>query len=249
MCFDILGAGLVVFMKRFLQTLTLLLSTVLISAAFGWHDETHLAVAKAAGYYKWYNAVGADIAKTKAGNIEMYNHFFDNKEKAEVTPEMVFNQVERYNNPNDPSGHLYGAIIASLREYKRHAESGKYAEYHIALCAHYLADLSQPLHNTHYDNFNKTHHGINDGIVEEEVLENIGEIKKNMHPVTLRTEHFENDLAREIARIANQARKLGYILKKENRDMTKEEAYIQLGYSASLLKAVLIHLGKKTDIH
>lgn len=45
-----------------------------LSIAFGWHDETHLAVAKAAGYSKWYNAVGADITKTKAGSIEFYNH-------------------------------------------------------------------------------------------------------------------------------------------------------------------------------
>jgi len=34
-----------------------------LSIAFGWHDETHLAVAKAAGYSKWYNAVGADMTK------------------------------------------------------------------------------------------------------------------------------------------------------------------------------------------
>ena len=44
--------------------------------AFGWFDETHLAVAKAAGYHKWYNVVGPDIAKIKAGDVEKYNHFF-----------------------------------------------------------------------------------------------------------------------------------------------------------------------------
>ena len=68
-----------------------------------------------------------------------------------------------------------------------------------------------------------------------------------MYPVNLRRDNFEYDLANEIARIANQARKLGRTLKKENRDMTKEEAYIQLGHSASLLKAVLTHFGKKTE--
>jgi hypothetical protein len=30
-----------------------------------WHDETHIAIAKAAGYEKWFNAAGADIAKIK----------------------------------------------------------------------------------------------------------------------------------------------------------------------------------------
>ena len=31
-----------------------------------WFDETHIAVAKAAGYQKWYNAAGADMIKLKA---------------------------------------------------------------------------------------------------------------------------------------------------------------------------------------
>ena len=28
-----------------------------------WFDETHLAIPKAAGYSKWYNAAAADVAK------------------------------------------------------------------------------------------------------------------------------------------------------------------------------------------
>ncbi len=153
-------------------------------------------------------------------------------------------QVNKYNSREDKEGHLYGAIIASLREYKKTVEAGKYPEYHIAFCAHYVSDLSQPLHNTRYDDFNKTHHVINDGIVENEVLKNITSIEKNMYPVNLNPKHFEEDLSREIARIANLSRKLGHKLRTENRDMTKEEAYIQLGHSASLLKAILKCLGK-----
>jgi hypothetical protein len=49
---------------------------------------------------------------------------------------------------------------------------------------------------------------------------------------------FEADLVREIARIANLSRILGYKLRAEKRYMTKQEAYIQLGHSASLLKAL-----------
>ena len=44
---------------------------------------------------------------------------------------------------------------------------------------------------------------------------------------------------KEIARIANLSMKLGYQLEKENRMLTKEEAFVQLGHSASLLKAIL----------
>jgi len=207
--------------------------------AAGWHDETHLAVAKVAGYYKWYNAVGADMAKIKADRIERNNHYFNNINRVEVTPRMVFEQARRYNDPKDTEGHLYGAIVASLREYKKTKLVGKYAEYHLAFCAHYVGDLSQPLHNYPYDDFNKIHHSANDGVVEKEVLQNISKIEKYMYPIRLRPQYFERDLAREISRIANISRKLAYKLQKEGRDMTKGEAYRQLGHSASLLKAIL----------
>ena len=222
--------------------LVLLLTLNYAPGAYGWHDETHLAVAKAAGYYKWYNAAGADITKIKAGPIEKNNHYFDNSENVHVTPELILEQAKKYNDPDDNEGHLYGAIIASLREYINTREKGKYAEYHLAFCAHYIGDLSQPFHNIPYDDFNKSHHSFNDGIVEGEVLKNIRKIKTHMYQIKLRPDHFEEDLAKEIARIAHHARNLGYRLKEEQRDLTKEEAYTQLGQSASLLRAVLHHL-------
>jgi hypothetical protein len=49
----------------------------------------------------------------------------------------------------------------------------------------------------------------------------------------------EEDLVREIARIANLSIKLGYQLEAENRMLSKEEAYGQLVHSASLLRALL----------
>jgi hypothetical protein len=231
------------FNKFFLLLFILLL--LFTDHAFGWHDETHLAVAKAAGYYKWYNATGADMAKIKAGWVEGYNHFFNNSKKKEITPEMVLDQAARYNHPNDKEGHLYGAIIASIREYKKIIKESKYAEYHIAFCVHYIADLSQPLHNIAYDDFNKSRHSENDGIIDNNILENLVKIRKHMYNVNLRRDHFEYDLAKEIARVANQARRLGYMLKKTNRNMTEDEAYTQLGHSTSLLKAVLAHINKK----
>jgi hypothetical protein len=230
--------------KNIIIAIALLLSITVHSQdnAFGWHDETHLSVAKAAEYKKWYNAAGADMAKIKADRIERNNHYCNNPQKVEVTPEMVLRQVEKYNDPVDTEGHLYGAILTSLREYRETTETGKYAEYHLAFCAHYVGDLSQPLHNYPDDLFNLLHHKTNDGIVEEEVFEKISKIQENMYPIILRKEYFEEDLAREIARIANIARKLGYKLQEENRDMTKEEAYKQLGHSASLLKAILKYI-------
>jgi hypothetical protein len=80
--------------------------------------------------------------------------------------------------------------------------------------------------------------------VDDEIFENSDRIKANMQNMVLRPDTFEQDLAREIARLANTARYLGLRLKRENRVMTKDEAYRQLGHSASLLRAILVSLGK-----
>jgi hypothetical protein len=224
---------------KLIAAVALLLST---SPASAWHDKTHLVVAKVAGFASWYNAAGADLAKIKAGNIESYNHWYNNNAEGEVTPQTVFDQIPRYNQKNpsvDAEGHIYGAIIASLRQYIKESRAGKYAMYHLAYCAHYIGDLSQPLHNIPFDDFNKAYHNISDGIIEQTALEKPQKIIRHMYLIRLSTEKFEEDLAREIARIANISRALGYRLRAEKRNLAKEEAYIQLGHSASLLRAVL----------
>jgi hypothetical protein len=210
-----------------------------VSPAFAWHDRTHIAIAKAAGYEYWFNAAGADITKIKAGDIEEKNHYYNNYEELDVTDKLILSQVKCYNSPSDTEGHLYGAIIAALREYQKKQSSGKYAEYHMAFAAHYIGDLSQPLHNVRYDAFNKSHHSANDGIIDRDILDKIGDIQKHMYEIKIGPDHFEEDAAKEIARIANISRQLAKKLKAENRDMTSDEAFTQVGHSASLLKAIL----------
>jgi len=222
----------------------LLIMNISAGTSWAWHDKTHIAIAKAADYEHWYNAAGADITKIKAGPLEEKNHFFDNDKNIVVTDTLALDQSDRYNNPNDLEGHLYGAIISSIREYRNAKNAGKYAEYHMAFAVHYIGDLSQPLHNITHDSFNKSHHAINDGIVENEVMDKIEEIQRYMYEIKLNPNHFEEDLAHEIARIANISRLLGLKLKSENRNMTPTEAYLQLGHSASLLKAVLIGMAQ-----
>ncbi|MBI5015992.1 MAG: hypothetical protein HZB55_10965 [Deltaproteobacteria bacterium] len=224
-------------MKSWAARLSLFLlcfATTLANPALAWHDETHLAVAKAAGYAKWYNAVGPDIAKIKAGAIEQNNHYVNNPGNAPaVTAADVMKQVSRYNTV-EPTGHLYGAIIAAVRNYVAEKAKGKYGEYHLAYAAHYVADLSMPLHNTEYNAFNQKNHAAIDGLVESEVLENLARIR--IYPITIRS---EEDLAREIARVANLSCSLGRRLEAEDRLPTKDEAYGQLSHSASLLRAIL----------
>jgi hypothetical protein len=178
------------------------------------------------------------MAKLKAGDIERHNHYVNNSPDTKVTPEMVLDQRRNYNRI-DKSGHLYGAIIASLRDYIKDKKGGKYAEYHLAFCAHYVSDLSQPLHNTAYDTFNWRHHKEIDGIINDEVLDNLDRIK--IYPIKIES---EEDLAKEVAKIANDAKELGYKLEEENRLLTKNEAYRQISRSASLFRAILDYVEK-----
>lgn len=233
-----------------LKSMLILTALLIASHATAWHDKTHLMVSKVAGRDSWYNAAGPDLAKIKAGNIESYNHWYNNNAEAEVTSQMVLGQIGRYNERNkllDSEGHLYGAIIASLHAYDKFMRTGKYAEYHLDYCAHYVADLSQPLHNIPHDDYNKSWHHAADGILENTVWNESDKIEKHMYDIKLSSDHFDEDLAREIARIANLSRKLGYKLREEKRNMTPEEAFIQLGHSASLLKAVLQRFNKTAE--
>lgn len=207
--------------------------------SYSWHDETHIAIAKATGYKKWFNATGADMSKLKAGNVEKQNHYVNNPRETTVTPEMVFQQIDEYNKTNDLVGHLYGAIIASVRDYLKAKDEGKYGEYHLAFCSHYVGDLSQPLHNTVYNFYNRRNHKKIDGIINDEVLDNVDKIK--IYPIKIES---ENDLAKEIARIANLSLKKGYQIQDKKRLLTKEEAYEQISHSASLFKAILRYVGK-----
>ena len=206
--------------------------------ALAWHDKTHLSVAEAAGFELWYSAAAPDVAKSKRmfSPFESPNHFFNNSSNKAVTAEMVLSQVASYNKPRDREGHLYGAIIASVREYLEMKKSGKYANYPLVYCAHYCGDLSMPLHNTAYDDFNKEHHSINDGIIETGVRDNIAQIRGMMNPPFIDN---ETGMAKEIAAVAESARQLGMKMRQENRNMTTEEAYRQVARSASLFHAIL----------
>jgi hypothetical protein len=214
--------------------LTILIVIGVSGNSYSWHDETHVAIAKAAGYKKWFNAAGADMLKVKAGFKERLNHYTNNPRGTVVTPRMVFEQIEKYNKKTDVIGHLYGSIIASLREYLKEKQRGKYGEYHLAFCAHYVGDLSQPFHSTLYNSYNRKNHHILESIINDEVLDNLDKIK--IYEIKIES---EEDLAKEIARIANLSMKKGYQIEDENRLLTKEMIYEQISHSASLFKAIL----------
>ena len=223
-------------MKAFRMTAVIIAVIFVAASSDAWFDETHLAIAKAAGYAKWYNAAAADVSRIKLGAREGHNHYHNNPRDARVTAEMVLGQAQRYDQ-YDPDGHLYGAIIASFRATRNALEAGRYAGNHMAYLVHYIGDLSMPLHNTMHNAFNKKYHLANDGIIDNEIIAHIDQIK--IYPIHITC---EEDLAEAVAGIANLSKNLGYKMEDEKRLMTRAEAYRQVGHSASLLKAVIAYL-------
>lgn len=230
-------------MKRSLQCMVLgILAVVMLLSgrAWAWYDETHLAIAKAAGYSKWYNAAGADMLKIKMGILEGDNHFVNNPAGTRVTPALIKAQIDRYNQA-DPDGHLYGAIVHSVRDYIAMHRQGKYGAYYLAFCAHYVGDLSMPLHNVPPSEFSRRHHKEMEAFVNEEGLEALTR-KIKCYPIRIGS---EADLMAQIARIANISIALAHRLERENRILTRQEAYRQLSHSASLFKAILRYVGAR----
>jgi hypothetical protein len=243
-----------------------LITFIFISTAEAYIDETHMLIARAAGYKKWYNAAAADIAKYKAYSRESLNHFADNQPDTTITAAMVLNQVRLYNNTKDKNGHLYGAIMATVKESIRKSKTGgKYFDDVFAYCVHYVGDLSMPLHNTIYNSkdpndFNSKNHlkfeiELNNRYVKNLFFENCSpvsnsEIIKNISeiPMSQIVILSEQDLAEKIAEIANEGKNLGYKLKAEGRNMTRTEFLTQIGRSASLLKAIMLYMSDQGTV-
>jgi hypothetical protein len=181
------------------------------------------------------------MAKAKIGKREGHNHYVNNPRGALVTTEMILGQVDKYDTV-DAKGHLYGAIIASLADYIEMTKKGRYGDYHFGFCAHYVGDLSQPLHHTLYNAYNRRYHLAVDGIVNDGILENVTKIA--VYPLTVNS---ERELAKEIARISNISLQLGYRIEDEKRLLTPAEAYEQLSHSASLFKAILEFAGRRIN--
>lgn len=249
-------------MLRSLCTALFSLTFLFCSPALAWHDATHMAVVKAAGLDDYaYLAVGADMSKEKAGGYEDGNHYRNNGRSVLVTADLVLDQVRDYNCRCKDEGHLYGAIIAALNQYREKKSSGKYARYPLGFAAHYIGDLSMPLHNVAYNDFNKANHSANDGAVEGDEKEGtdakvariaarIQEQMKLVPPYQFPkakddVRNFNLALAKKIAEIANRSAALGYSMQDSappRTKMTLDEAYGRLAESAALLKAAFAAL-------
>ncbi len=242
------------------------------SQVWGWSAETHMFIATEAGLeypvtacfpdlskkdndkllgpYHWHNAAPATVVD--AAYIDKYpvkSGTYVKKSSQEFGPaEAISIRVPH------PAGVLYWVIIEQYNKLlKLHGKQGWERDYYLATLAHYVADLSMPLHN-----FPHGKSPASDG----QVYEGIGTwaVKKHgtfdsaldawlpltpakrqqfealLTPVSLFT---ESQLKAEVAKIANKSIALANKCYSEGRVMTKDEALAQAALSVSLLKAMV----------
>jgi hypothetical protein len=151
----------------------------------------------------------------------------------------------------DHAGVLYWEILELYQKMK--GKTGWEYDYYLFNIAHYVGDLSQPLHNFPYGS-----EPASDGKIYEEIgrwaKENhraFDDILESSLPLDRKTEKtFDSwidvpsiksldDLKREISKVANHSIALANKCYADRRIITKEEALKQIAKSVSLLKAII----------
>lgn len=242
------------YLRRF-SALLLALLMMQVPAAFAWTDQAHMAVGLAAGFRCFQNCAAADISHTIAAinglsQTDRQGHFFNAPEDYAFSGEDVYSQMQEIGKSDAecPEGYLFGLILHTVRLCRERTEKGQYDDEYYAALLHYVADLAQPLHVSTYDDFNRSHHFACDNILSDKEAE---------YPVFaaialaegLTVEDAvcfasEEELVDAIVQLAKQSQQLAEIIRAEDRNLTREEAIVQLSRAATLGNAMLRYCGK-----
>ncbi|HPC00766.1 MAG TPA: hypothetical protein PK836_03685 [Syntrophales bacterium] len=238
--------------------------------AWAWSSRTHAFIAERAGVrHPWYVNF-PDLIRRENLPLLAPLHHHNAAPKTVVTREYVdrFRVEERdLVDPAaggvvlrvpvpHPAGVLYRKIV-DLYEAAQ-GKTGWEFDYYLFCIAHYIGDLSQPLHNCPYGDkaaadgrvypemgrWAREMHGEFDGALDPYLpLDDEGEglFRSFLRRVVILS---VDDLKEEIARVANGAIALAATCHGEGRIMTKREALHQAAASVSLLRAVLASLGR-----
>lgn len=134
-----------------------------VSNAFGWSCETHTYIAFEAGVKNPETACFPDLSREENRDLLGPFHWHNAAPNTFVTPD----HIDRYQiregkyvkegSPDskpimlkvpDPAGILYWKIVRLYEEMRR--TTGWKYDYYLSNIAHYVGDLSQPLHNFLY---------------------------------------------------------------------------------------------------
>ena len=240
---------------RRLTALVLILSLMPAVSALAWTDQAHMAMGLAAGFPCFHNCAAADVSHTVAAinglsQTDSKAHFFNAPADYVLTIEDAYAQLQFVGKPSEecPNGYLLGAILQTTRLCKEKTAAGVFDDEYYAVLLHYVADLAQPLHMSIYDDFNSSYHFACDHILSDSEAE---------YPViaamtladeltvddTLRFE-TEEQLLEGVIALAAQSQELGKTMRAEQRNITREEALLQVSRAATLGKAIMRYCGK-----
>ncbi len=256
-------------MRRVKQiVIQILLILSIFSISYAWDCKTHAYIAKKAGLKVPEAACMPDIIRDELYDLLSPSHYHNASPDTFVTSEyierfnveeiLIENKGKRYKiSVPHPSGILYWKILQIFEKMKsldKSIQDNLLAyEYYLFNIAHYIGDLSQPLHNFPYGeypasdgkvyalegNFNKEYHFKFDESFSHSLYINPQIdflIEKNIKDLNIRS---KEDLKKEISAIANAALKIANACFKENRLPSEEELVQQISWSISLLKAII----------
>jgi hypothetical protein len=234
--------------------------------AFGWSSETHIFIATEAGIKNPEVTCFPDLAREENITLSGPFHWHDAAPTTIVTPDYI----DRYQITEgmyvkvgvpeskpikvkvpDHCGVLYWKILELYQQMK--GTTGWEYEYYLTTIAHYVGDLSQPLHNFPYaDNpasdgkcypeigfWAKENHQQFDSVLDSS-LPLTGKEKETLQTMITPIQIVSVDnLKKEISKIANTAIGLANMCYAEKRLLTRDEALRQIAMSVSLLRAIM----------
>ena len=221
--------------------------------AEAWTDQTHMAIERAAGLSSYQNACAPDVSKTVSAINRLKKndgqaHFFDASKPP--TREDVTAQLEMIGMSRDdcPDGYILGAIINATRKAKAWTEMGKFDDYNYAILGHYCGGLSMPLHMSVYDDFNRKHHlNIDQTLTRKDVKWDVDAVPLITKEMTVDDSvrfHNEDEIIDYMLQIANASYDLAQTIRKENREITHDEAIQRVNRSATFFRALMRYCGK-----
>lgn len=248
--------------------ITLLILLLYFSNSYGWDCTTHAYIAKKAGVRIPEAACMPDIIRDENYALLAPFHYHNAAPQTIVTPDYIdkFAVEERTVSIDGrqikillphQAGVLYWKIVDLYKKMKNidktKLDDKLSYEYYLVTIAHYIGDLSQPLHNFPYSDepasdgkiyskegsFNKENHIKFDesftGYLSSDpkINEKIERAIQNIDISSV------EDLKNEMSKIANSAIQIAKNCYREDRLPTEQEIIKQVSWSISLLKAVI----------
>jgi hypothetical protein len=231
-----------------------------------WSSATHTFIAQKAGIPNPQYANFPDLSRNENYSLLLPYHWHDASPSTVVTPDYidqyqitVGDYVKVGASESKPikikvpdhAGVLYWKILELYQQMK--GTSGWEYDYYLFNSAHYVGDLSQPLHNFPYDNEPASDRKIYSeiGAWSKENHRAFDDVLESSFPLDQKTEKIfdtwiavpsiksSDDLKREISKVANHSIALANRCYSEKRIITKDEAMRQISKSVSLLKAII----------